>query len=61
MLLYTYSTNNNCYSKQNIAYLINGIDYNLRLIIVFILHCNVSVLRCIMCNTSFVEMTWIPW
>ena len=24
-LLYTYSTNNNIYSKQNIAYLINGV------------------------------------
>ena len=49
-------TNNNSYSKQNIAFLINGIDYNLRGTRVFILNCNVSVLRCIVCIIGFVGM-----
>ena len=38
---------NNSYSKQNIVYLINGIDYNLSIASVFILNSNISVLRCI--------------
>ena len=38
---FTYKTNNSSYSKQHFAYLINGIDYNLRITRVFVLNCNV--------------------
>ena len=57
MLLFTYKTNNKSYSKQNIANLINRIDYNLRVERVFILNCNISVFRCIMCNITIMRMT----
>ena len=49
-------TNNNSFNKQNIAYLINDIDYNLILAIIFILNINISVLICILGNTAFIEM-----
>ena len=42
-LLYTYNTNNNSYSKQNIVHLINVVDYNLRVLFLELLILNINI------------------